>query len=161
MIKFRCPGKDKLNREHFVTLRDDLFSMRDKEFILSSVLYLDNDDNGSLQFIIEKGEETNIKIEQIDAYSENYGYGSLLLKALFYLVKQLGIINYTIWGNIERQDGIKKIINRINFYNSFVNLPFEELDSDINIKFYNNKVEMIEVTNIFEAGCFFYYVKEK
>lgn len=158
-ITYRCPGKDKLGKEHTITLRDDLFVFKDKDFVLTSVLYLDNDESGSLQFTIDKKEKVIVTLEQIDSYVENRGYGTLMMKSLFLLLRQLGIGSFNVMTKIDGSGGASKIKNRIDFYESFGSLPFEEFDKIIITEFCDNYVEKNKVKNKYDARCVYYYVK--
>lgn len=140
---------------HYVSSSTPLYELKTENSLMQNILHLDDKGECGLSFIESRQEITEVHIIdiEIDKSMQSQGYGTILLKALIYIQKQLGIEKFYISGEIYGKEDVRK---NIDFYNNFVKI-YKALE--LEIVFYKNKKDRTIVKNIYDSRWFEIYIK--
>ena len=141
--------------EHYVSSSLPLYELKTENSLMQNVLHVDDKGECGLSFIESRKEITEVHIIdiEIDKSMQAQGYGTILLKALIHIQKQLGIEKFYISGEIYGKDNVRK---NIDFYNNFVKIYKQR---ELEIVFYKSKTDKSIVKDIYAARWFEIYVK--
>lgn len=141
--------------EHYVSSSLPLYELITENSLIQNILHIDDKGECGLSFIESRQEITEVHIIdiEIDKSMQSLGYGTILLKALIHIQKQLGVEKFYISGEIYGKDNVRK---NIDFYNNFVKI-YKELE--LEIVFYKNKTDMTIVKDIYDSRWFEIYIK--
>lgn len=141
--------------EHYVSSSTPLYELKTENSLIRNILHVDDNGECGLSFIESRQEITEVHIIDIEIHDslQSRGYGTILLKALIHIQKQLGIEKFYISGEIYGKDDVRK---NIDFYNNFVKI-YKALD--LEIVFYKNKKDKTIVKDIYDSRWFEIYIK--
>lgn len=141
--------------EHYVSSSTPLYELGTINSLIQNILHIDDKGECGLSFIESRQEITEVHIIDIEIHEsmQSRGYGTILLKALIHIQKQLGIDKFYISGEIYGKDDVRK---NIDFYNNFVKI-YKELE--LEIVFYKSKRDRTIVKDIYASRWFEIYIK--
>ncbi len=141
--------------KHCVIPFKSLYELKTENSLIENTIYIDGEGSCGLHFIEARKEITEVHIIDIEIAKneQSKGYGTILLKALIHIQKQLGIEKFYISGEIYGKDDFRK---NINFYNNFVKIYKQR---ELEIAFYKNKRNKTIVKDIYDSRWFEIYIK--